>query len=165
MKKKSEEAKEEAERALEEYEEWENSGGAENPKKSVYVSGRRVFGATAKVEVPKESKKESDNFYDNSDSDNDMDGIKDNDLEAVSHNDSPARNTGTMTETEVSCFSSLFNHNGSFFSPFQISHNNFFCLICLQKFDDVPGNPASKTTFDVALYASGSWKKVCFEFF
>ena len=52
MKKKNEEANEEAKRALEEYEEWENSGG-ENSKKTVNVSGRRVFGATAKVEAPK----------------------------------------------------------------------------------------------------------------
>lgn len=101
MEKKKEKAKEEAKRALEEL---ENPGEAENPKKSVNVSGRRVFGATAKVEVPKESKKDSDNFYDNSDSDNDMDCIKDNDLEAVKDNDSPARNTGTIAETEVSCF-------------------------------------------------------------
>ncbi|ESQ37900.1 hypothetical protein EUTSA_v10028424mg [Eutrema salsugineum] len=122
MKKKNDEAK------LEFEEEWENSGGAENPKKSANVGGRRVFGATAKVEPLKESKKDSDNFYDNSDSDNDMVGIEADDLEAVKDNDSPARNTGTIMETE--------------------------------KLDDVVGSPASKTTFDVALYASGSWKKI-----
>ncbi|XP_056854923.1 U3 small nucleolar RNA-associated protein 14 isoform X2 [Raphanus sativus] len=126
MKKKNEEANEEAKRALEEYEEWENSGG-ENSKKPVSVSGRRVFGATAKVEAPKESKKDSDNFYDNSDSDNDMAGVEDNDMEDVRDNASPARNTGTITETE---------------------------------FDDAAGNQASKTTFDVAMFASGSWKKM-----
>ncbi|KAH0938861.1 hypothetical protein HID58_006322 [Brassica napus] len=126
MKKKNEEANEEAKRALEEYEEWENSGG-ENSKKSVTVSGRRVFGATAKVEAPKESRKDSDNFYDDSDSDNDMARIEDNNIEPVRDNASPARNT--ITETE--------------------------------KFDDdVAGNPASKTTFDVAMFASGSWKKM-----
>ncbi|RID75567.1 hypothetical protein BRARA_B02606 [Brassica rapa] len=126
MKKKNEEANEEAKRALEEYEEWENSGG-ENSKKTVNVSGRRVFGATAKVEAPKESRKDSDNFYDDSDSDNDMAGIEDNNIEPVRDNASPARNT--ITETE--------------------------------KFDDdVAGNPASKTTFDVAMFASGSWKKM-----
>ncbi|CAA7033705.1 unnamed protein product [Microthlaspi erraticum] len=129
MKKKNEEAIEEAKRALEEYEELENSAGAENPINPAKVSGRKTFGATAKVEAPKKSKKESDNFYDNnSDSDNDMDGIEDNDLEPVRDNASPARNIGTITETE--------------------------------KFEDVVGNPASKTTFDVALYASGSWKKM-----
>ncbi|KAJ0247942.1 hypothetical protein HA466_0163260 [Hirschfeldia incana] len=115
MKKKIEEANEEAKHALEEYEEWGNSC-EENSKKTVNVSGRRVFGATAKVEAPKESKKDSDNFYDNSDSDN---GIEDNDdIEAVR----------TVTETE--------------------------------KFDGVDGNPASKTTFEVAMFASGSWKKM-----
>ncbi|CAH8389040.1 unnamed protein product [Eruca vesicaria subsp. sativa] len=118
MKRKNEEANQEAKRAVEEYEEWENSGG-ENSKKTVNVSGRREFGATAKVEAPKESKKDSDNFYDNSDSDN---GIEE---EAVRDNASPAR---TITETEKS--------------------------------DDVDGNPASKTTFDVAMFASGSWKKM-----
>ena len=101
MKKKNEEANEEAKRALEEYEEWENSGG-ENSKKSVTVSGRRVFGATAKVEAPKESRKDSDNFYDDSDSDNDMAGIEDNNIEPVRDNVSPA--TNTITETEVSYF-------------------------------------------------------------
>uniref|UniRef100_A0A1J3J0L4 U3 small nucleolar RNA-associated protein 14 n=1 Tax=Noccaea caerulescens TaxID=107243 RepID=A0A1J3J0L4_NOCCA len=131
MKKKNEEAIEEAKRALEEYEELENSAGAENSENPATVSGRKTFGATAKVEAPKKSKKESDNFYDNnSDSDNDMDGIEDNDLEAVRDNNasSPARNIETITDTE--------------------------------KFEDVVGNPASKTTFDVALYASGSWKKM-----
>ncbi|KAJ0229907.1 U3 ribonucleoprotein [Hirschfeldia incana] len=127
MKKKNEEANEEAKRALEEYEEWENSGG-ENSKKPVSVSGRRVFGATAKVEAPKESKKDSDNFYDNSDSDNDMAGVEDNGMEDVRDNASPTRNTGTITKTE--------------------------------KFDAVAGNQASKTTFDVAMFASGSWKKM-----
>ncbi|WZZ33406.1 hypothetical protein YC2023_016807 [Brassica napus] len=120
IKKKNEEANEEAKRALEEYEEWENSDG-ENSKKAVNVSGRRVFGATAK------SRKDSDNFYDDSDSDNDMAGIEDNNIEPVRDNASPARNT--ITETE--------------------------------KFDDdVAGNTAYKTTFDVAMFASGSWKKM-----
>ncbi|CAN6908627.1 unnamed protein product [Brassica oleracea] len=98
---KNEEANEEAKRALEEYEEWENSDG-ENSEKAVNVSGRRVFGATAKVEAPKESSKDSDNFYDDSDSDNDMAGIEDNNIEPVRDNASPARNT--ITETEVSYF-------------------------------------------------------------
>ncbi|CAH2071981.1 unnamed protein product [Thlaspi arvense] len=127
MKKKQEEANEEAKRLVEEYEEWENPDGAENPKNSVNVIGRRSFGETAIVEAPKESKKEANNFYDNSDSDNDMDGIEDNDVVAVRDNASPARNTGTITETEI---------------------------------DDVAGNSAPKTTFDVALFASGSWKKM-----
>ncbi|KAL0846186.1 hypothetical protein Bca101_019432 [Brassica carinata] len=70
MKKKNEEANEEAKRALEEYEEWENSGVAVNSKEPVNVSGRRVF---------------------------------DNDLEDVRDIASPyRRNTGTITETEVS---------------------------------------------------------------
>lgn len=110
MKTKNEEAKEEDKRGLEEYEEFKNSGGAETSKKSTNVGGRRVFGA----EAPKESKKESDNFFDNSDSsDNDMD---DNDLEAVKDNASPARNTKAIMETEVP---SPVSHNGCFFSPFQ----------------------------------------------
>ncbi|WZZ83899.1 hypothetical protein YC2023_104471 [Brassica napus] len=124
---KNEEANEEAKRALEEYEEWENSDG-ENSEKAVNVSGRRVFGATAKVEAPKESSKDSDNFYDDSDSDNDMAGIEDNNIEPVRDNASPARNT--ITETEFD--------------------------------DDVAGNPTYKTTFDVAMFASGSWKKIYF---
>lgn len=99
MKKKNEEANEEAKRALEEYEELENSGG-ENSKKPVAVSGKRVFGATAKAEAPKESRKDSDNFYENSDSDNDMAGIEME--EALRDNTPPVRNTGTITETEVS---------------------------------------------------------------
>ncbi|CAN6829447.1 unnamed protein product [Brassica oleracea] len=104
---KTEEANEEAKRALED--------------------GRRVFGATAKVEAPKESRKDLDNFYDDIDSDNDMAGIEDNNIEPVRDNASPARNTIADTE----------------------------------KFDDdVAGNPAYKTTFDVAMFASGSWKKM-----
>ncbi|CAN6853153.1 unnamed protein product [Brassica oleracea var. botrytis] len=69
---------------------WENSGGAVKPKKTISVSGGRVFGAT---EAPKESKKDSDNFYDNN-SDSDID---DNDLEDVRDVASPARrNNGTI---------------------------------------------------------------------
>ena len=49
-----------------------------------------MFGATAKVEAPKESRKDSDNFYDDSDSDNDMAGIEDNNIEPVRDNASPA---------------------------------------------------------------------------
>ncbi|CAH2046923.1 unnamed protein product, partial [Thlaspi arvense] len=90
---------------LVEFEEWENPGGAETPKNSVNVIGRRAFGETA---------------------------IKIMMKWLVGDNTSPARNTGTITETEI---------------------------------DDVAGNPAPKTTFDVALFASGSWKKVCFEYF
>ncbi|CAN6929664.1 unnamed protein product [Brassica oleracea] len=82
IKKKNEEANEDAKRALED--------------------GRRVFGATAKVEAPKESRKDSDNFYDDSDSDNDMAGIEDNNIEPVRDNASPARNT--ITDTKVSYF-------------------------------------------------------------
>ncbi|KAF3566105.1 hypothetical protein DY000_02010879 [Brassica cretica] len=90
MKKKNEEANEEAKRALEEYEEWESSGGAVNLKIPISVSGRRVFGAT---EAPKEFKKDSDNFYDNN-SDSDID---DNDLEDVRDVASPARRySGTI---------------------------------------------------------------------
>ncbi|XP_023636335.1 uncharacterized protein C57A7.06 [Capsella rubella] len=95
VEKKNEEAKEEAKRAVEEYEELGNSVGAENSRKSTNVGGRRVFGG----ETPKGSKKESDNFFDNSgSSDNDT---EDNDLEAVKDNASPARNTETIMETEV----------------------------------------------------------------
>ncbi|KAJ4876595.1 U3 ribonucleoprotein (Utp) family protein [Raphanus sativus] len=95
MKKKNEEANEQAKRALVEYEEWETSGGAVSPKKTVSFCGRRVFGAT---EAPEESKKDSDSFYDNSDSDNNMNSI--DDARDIA---SPSRtNTGTITETEVS---------------------------------------------------------------
>ena len=80
----------------------EKNSDGENSKKAVNVSGRRVFGATAKVEAPKESRKDLDNFYDDIDSDNDMAGIEDNNIEPVRDNASPARNT--ITETEVSYF-------------------------------------------------------------
>jgi len=107
VKKKNEEAKEEGKRDIEELEKF---GGAETSKKSTNVVGRRVFGA----EAPKESEKESDNLFDNSDSsDNDM---EDNELEAVKDNASPARNTETIMEAEVR---SPVSHNGSFFSPFE----------------------------------------------
>ena len=44
-----------------------------------------------------------------------------------------------------------------------MTKNYYFTVIYLQKFDDdVAGNPAYKTTFDVAMFASGSWKKVYF---
>ncbi|KAJ0265081.1 hypothetical protein HA466_0014380 [Hirschfeldia incana] len=54
--------------------------------------------ASRSMKTPKESKKDSYSFYDNSDSDNDMNGIEDaRDIASPSR-----RNTGTIIETEVS---------------------------------------------------------------
>ncbi|XP_010522794.1 PREDICTED: uncharacterized protein C57A7.06 [Tarenaya hassleriana] len=134
MKKRNDEAVEEAKHALEVYGELKSADGAENAEKSMTVSGRRVFGAAGRKEAPKElKKKESDNFYDTSDSENDVDDKEDAANFGVERDDA--------LEKEADIDEVLPAGN-------------------TEKFGDDVGNPASKTTFDVAIFASGSWKKV-----
>lgn len=83
MEKRKEAAAEEAKLALQEFDNslknLEYSSGSEEPKVAS-ISGRRVFGA-AKAQVPDKSNKvESDNFYGNSDSEDDLETRENGDM-------------------------------------------------------------------------------------
>ncbi|KAK4849568.1 hypothetical protein QYF36_026224 [Acer negundo] len=143
LKKRKEEAVKEAKLALQEYEsslkELEATGGEENAKAGI-TSGRRVFGA-AKRDVPKpkpSNKIKTDNYYRNSDSEDDLDenievgnGIK-NDL-----------------QKDVNVDSGFLNEDA------EVRRDSVF-----KSFDDVVRDPGPKTSYDVSIFASGTWKKM-----
>ncbi|KAL5857809.1 hypothetical protein ACOSQ3_005267 [Xanthoceras sorbifolium] len=143
LKKRKEEAVEEAKLALQEYEsslkELEDTGGEENAKVGI-TSGRRVFGVAKRdVPVPGPSNKmKTDDYYRNTDSEDDLDenidvgnGMK-NDLQKDINVDS-----GFLNEDAEVCQDSVF-----------------------KSFDDVVKDPGPKTSHDVAIFASGTWKKM-----
>ncbi|GMI69439.1 hypothetical protein like AT4G02400 [Hibiscus trionum] len=139
MKKRKEEAMEEAKLALEEYEQLEGTNGAVNSKPAT-ASGRRVFGR-ANSEVPDSNKKTKtdtmkvDNYYGNSDSEDfkakeyiNIEGGRRNDFEK-----DVSPNYDSKEATDVAVY---------------------------KNFDDIVGDPGSKTTYDVAIFASDSWRKM-----
>ncbi|XP_031256151.1 U3 small nucleolar RNA-associated protein 14 homolog A [Pistacia vera] len=143
MKKRKEEAIEEAKLALQEYEsslkELEGTVEEENSKVGV-TSGRRIFGAAQK-EVPEPNHKiKTDNYYGNSDSEDDLEpeenlvvgNRKKNDLQKDVSIDSALLNEG------------LESHQDSVF----------------KSFDEVVRDPGPKTSHDVSIFASGTWKKM-----
>lgn len=144
LKKRKEEADEEAKLALQEYEsslkQMEDSSGAESPKLKS-TSGRRVFGA-AKTHAPKSRNRvKADNFYANSDSDDDLEArenpvdvgnSKSNDLQKDAYVDSvPPRENSEIHEDSV-----------------------------FKSFDDIVKDPGPKTTYEVAIFASDRWRKM-----
>ncbi|KAK0581539.1 hypothetical protein LWI29_014953 [Acer saccharum] len=143
LKKRKEEAVEEAKLALQEYEsslkELEDTGGEENAKVGI-TSGRRVFGA-AKRDVPKpkpSNKMKTDNYYRNSDSEDDLD--ENIDVGNVIKND---------LQKDVNVDSGFLNEDA------EVRRDSVF-----KSFDDVVRDPGPKTSYDVAIFASGTWKKM-----
>ncbi|KAK8497530.1 hypothetical protein V6N13_002934 [Hibiscus sabdariffa] len=139
MKKRKEEAIEEAKLALQEYEQLEGKNGVVNSK-SATASGRRVFGR-ANNEVPnsnkkaKTSKMKVDNYYGNSDSEDDLEANDNVNIEGGRRNDvenDAGPNYDSKEATDISVF---------------------------KNFDDV-GDPGSKTTYEVAIFASDTWRKM-----
>ncbi|XP_024026216.1 uncharacterized protein C57A7.06 [Morus notabilis] len=135
MKKRDEAAAEEAKLALEDFEslskQLDGSSRGENTKVGP-SSGRMVFNA-AGTQAQKSSKTKSDDRTKADRFYDDSDG--ENDIEAEDNNDD-----------EDICF---HKHEVSFFSP------------CgSQSFDDIAKDPGPKTTDEVAIFASGAWKKV-----
>lgn len=85
MEKRKEETIEEVNLTVQEYEDsikkLEDSDGSEDPKVAS-TSGRRVFGMAKKAQIVDAGNKvKSDQFYDNSDSDDDLDVNKSGDIE------------------------------------------------------------------------------------
>ncbi|XP_062088871.1 uncharacterized protein LOC133795434 [Humulus lupulus] len=148
MNKRNEAAAEEAKLALEDFDslskQLEGSGGAEDIKIAP-TSGRMVFSAAgkqaakaSKTKLDKKSK--SDRFYDDSDSENDLEAEDD---------DSNGINESTDLHKEVNIDPNVLHEVSG------ARQNALF-----KSFDDVVGDPGPKTTHEVAIFASGTWKKM-----
>ncbi|KAI5311138.1 hypothetical protein L3X38_045605 [Prunus dulcis] len=149
LKKRNEAAAEEAKLALQEYESWSNqledSNGADNAKVAP-PSGRMVFNASKK-EAPESSNKtqsddkiRSDNYYGNSDSEDDFEPKENVDIREDRSSD--LQNNGGINP--VLLHKESKNHKDSLF----------------KNFDDIVQDPGPKTTHEVSIFASGTWKKV-----
>ncbi|XP_034229675.1 U3 small nucleolar RNA-associated protein 14-like, partial [Prunus dulcis] len=149
LKKRNEAAAEEAKLALQEYESWSNqledSNGADNAKVAP-PSGRMVFNASKK-EAPESSNKtqsddkiRSDNYYGNSDSEDDFEPKENVDIREDRSSD--LQNNGGINP--VLLHKESKNHKDSLF----------------KNFDDIVQDPGPKTTHEVSIFASGTWKKM-----
>ncbi|XP_050235654.1 uncharacterized protein C57A7.06 isoform X2 [Mercurialis annua] len=142
MKKRKDEAVEEAQVALQEYKssikQLEDTGGPENPKKSL-VSGRRVFGAPKTQGTEPNHKIRSDNTHDNSDSEDDF-RDKEDDI-----------GLGRIIDAQQ-----VVNINSAMFREDSEAQRD----LMLENMDDIVVDKGPKTTYEVSLFASGSWKKM-----
>ncbi|KAK2364680.1 U3 ribonucleoprotein (Utp) family protein [Trifolium repens] len=110
----------------------DNSDGSEDPKVAS-TSGRRVFGMAKAQIIDAGSKLKLDKFYDNSDSEDELEASKSGNNE----NEKDVINDSVLNQ-EV-----LDNRKESVF----------------KNFDEVVKNPGPKTTYEVSLFASNTWKK------
>ncbi|KAJ6815061.1 uncharacterized protein M6B38_134695 [Iris pallida] len=138
LKKQKEAAYEEARLALQEYDSslgnLEDGDGAES--KSNKKSGRQVFG-TAKQQSHQPSKRiELDNAK-HSDSEDDFEPIEYTDEQEVKNGSKEAQ----------------------FVSAPLLDGSDMDQKAVFKNFDDIIKDPGPKTTYDVAIFASGSWKK------
>ncbi|KAK4413376.1 putative protein C57A7.06 [Sesamum alatum] len=142
LKKRKEAADEEAKLALEEYEsslkQLEDQSASGSCEGGV-SSGRRVFGVPKKVVNETRKKVKSDNYYGNSDSEDDVETQED----IVIENN---QNDKSLREADID--PSLLREE------FEISHDSVF-----KSFQDAE-DPEMKTTYEVAFLASDSWKKM-----
>lgn len=136
IEKRKEEVHEEAKLALQEFEASlkhpEAASGAESPKISM-SNGRRVFGAVKKQVQESSKKTKRDIDYDNSDSEADLNAKDDTNL---GHEQSKDLQKDVNLDV-------IFDHEDS-----------------VKNFDDTDKEPGPKTTYDVAIFASGSFKKM-----
>lgn len=137
LKKKKEAAEEEARIALQEYDSslGRFEDGGEECSKLNKPSGRKVFGAAKKQPEQPSKRIESENTM-NSDSEDDFEPKE----HGASHE--------VKNEVEdVQIGTALIDESN-------MGHKSLF-----KNFDDIIKDPDPKTTYDVAIFASGSWKK------
>ncbi|KAL9415242.1 hypothetical protein AB3S75_043513 [Citrus x aurantiifolia] len=143
MKKRKEEAIQEANAALQEYESslnrLEGTGGEENLKEGA-ASGRRVFGPVKREVLVPSKKIETDNYYGNSDSEGDLEAEANMDAGNGTNND-------VQKNVKTDSFTLHVDHESHPDSVFK-------------SFEDVVRDPGPKTSYDVAIFASGTWKKM-----
>ncbi|KAM1257364.1 hypothetical protein ACFX15_030720 [Malus domestica] len=149
LKKRNEAAAEEAKLALEEYESWSNpledSSGADNLNVGP-PSGRMVFNGSKK-KAPESSNKtktdnkmRTDNYYANSDSEDDLEPEENVDVE----NDRSSDFHKDVNISSALLHEDSQNHKDSLF----------------KNFSDIVQEPGPRTTHEVSIFASGSWKKI-----
>ncbi|XVF72649.1 hypothetical protein PTKIN_Ptkin12aG0136600 [Pterospermum kingtungense] len=137
MKKRKEVAIEEAELALQEYEQLKGMNGTVNSKPTT-ASGRRVFGrANEALESNNKTKTdnnrmEMDNYYGNSDSEDDLEAKENLNIEGDRKN-YVEKDLGANVHKEATLF---------------------------QNFDDIVRDQTPKTTYEVAIFAEDSWRKM-----
>lgn len=143
LKKRKEAADEEARLALQDYElslkqlEDKNTEDSENLHVS---SGRRVFGATKRQVQEFKDKNNSDNYYGNSDSSEDLEAMGREEDGMDKNNDS---------QRDVNINPDVLREES------EIGHDPIF-----KSFEDIVKETGPKTTYEVALFASNSWKKM-----
>ncbi|KAJ4968744.1 hypothetical protein NE237_015445 [Protea cynaroides] len=141
-KKRKDAAYRDAELALREcesmVEQLDDTTEAENPKIGT-SSGRRVFGA-ARNDTQALSNKKSNNIRDNNDSEDD--------LEANANIDDGQDNVSLLRKDVQIDPGSLYEDSGVSLQPVSKS------------FDDIIKDPGPKTTFEVSIFASDSWRKM-----
>ncbi|KAK6937314.1 hypothetical protein RJ641_030822 [Dillenia turbinata] len=146
LKKKKEAAYEVAKLALEEYEtslkQVDDTSEPDNTKKGT-ASGRRVFGVAKKQAAEPARKIERDIDYGTSDSEDDFKALESNEVDRDEGNDmQKVVKLDPVAHREVS--------NGC------QAHG-------LENYDDIVGATKPKTTYEVALFATGSWRKMTSE--
>lgn len=140
LKKRKEAAYEEGKLAINEFEaslkQMELGSGAENLKETA-SSGRRVFG-TVKKQIQEFSNKDA--HYNNSDSEDEF---------KVKENIEAANDQNNNLPKHVDIDAGLLREES------EIGQDPIF-----KSFDDIVRDPGPKTTHEVAMFASGSWKKM-----
>lgn len=144
MKKRKDEAYAEAQLALEEYElslkQLEEAHGAETPEAGT-LSGRRVFGAIQK------HLEESENRTKSKHTDSDSDSDSEHEYKAKDNVD--MKRAGNRDSQEVHVDANMFD-----------GESDFGRELVFKNFDDTNSNPGPKTQYNVAIFASNSWKKM-----
>ncbi|KAK4282513.1 hypothetical protein QN277_013878 [Acacia crassicarpa] len=140
--KRKEAAAEEAKLALQEYDNslknLENPSGSEDTKVAS-ISGRRVFGA-AKSQTPDASDKiKSDHFYGGSDSEDGLEAIENSEMV----NDRSNNLQNVVMSDPVSIQEDTDTHEDSVF----------------KNLNEIIKDSGPKTTYEVAIFASDTWKK------
>lgn len=142
MEKRKQEAIDDATHALQDYEQLDDADGKVNSKPGT-VSGRMVFGG-AKSGAPKSNNKKTDNdemkidnYYGNEDSEDDLGANKDFNV-----------NVGTRSDAKIV--------DGDFANGNTENHQHSV----FKNFEDIVGDPGPKTTYDVSIFASNTWKKM-----
>lgn len=142
LKKRKEAADEEARLALEDYEsslkQLEGKGGEQSSDMGA-LSGRRVFGVPKKQVQETSKKAKTDNYYGDSDSEIDVETKEDGDCE---------QGNGNLSVREVNIDPDFLREES------EISHDPVF-----KNFEDILKVPEPKANYEVAIFASDSWKK------
>ncbi|KAK6260255.1 hypothetical protein QQP08_003937 [Theobroma cacao] len=145
MKKRKEEAIEEAKLALQEYEQLEGTVGAVNLKPAT-ASGRRVFGmanneaSESNNKIKTDNKKmKMDNYYGNSDSEDDLEAKENLNITGGRKNDVEKDAGPNCVHKEAA----------------DVRQDSVF-----KNFDDIVRDPGPKTTYEVAIFTSDSWRKM-----